>query len=162
MGRPPGSFGSSNLSSALTSRPGPMGSARAAWAPTIQSGHARCCQPSYVPCPPYGCPQHGEAPRQLRQLQLKFGPHVPTGADGFGTRGMGANHPIGPRTLLPASYVPCPPYGCPQHGEAPRQLRQLQLKFGPHVPTGADGFGTRGMGANHPIGPRTLLTGSPA
>ena len=42
MGRPPSSFGSSNLSSALTSRPGPMGSARAAWASTIQSGHARC------------------------------------------------------------------------------------------------------------------------
>jgi len=46
MGRPPGSFGSSNLSSALTSRPGPMGLARAAWASTIQSGHARCCQPA--------------------------------------------------------------------------------------------------------------------
>ena len=48
IGRPPGSFGSSNLSSALTSRPGPMGSARAAWAPTIQSGHGGCWQPSYV------------------------------------------------------------------------------------------------------------------
>jgi len=54
-------------------------------------------------------PQHGEAPRQLRQLQLKFGPHVPTGADGFGTRGMGANHPIGPRTLLAAQLLrACP------------------------------------------------------
>ena len=30
------------------------------------------------------------------------------------------------------------------------QLGQLKLMFGPHVPTGADGLGTRGMGAHHP------------
>ena len=40
------------------------------------------------------------------------------------------------------------------------QLGQLKLTmFGPHVPTGADGFGTRGMGAHHPVGPNTLLAG---
>jgi hypothetical protein len=37
-GRPPRSLGSSNLCSALTSRPGRMGLARAAWALTIELG----------------------------------------------------------------------------------------------------------------------------
>ena len=39
------------------------------------------------------------------------------------------------------------------------QLGQLKLMFGPHLPTGADGFGTRGMAAHHPVGPNTLLAG---
>jgi len=59
-------------------------------------------------------------------------------------------------TLAADDHSAC---GSRQHRKAPRQLRQLKLCFGPHVPTGADGFGTRGMGAHHPLGPNTLLAG---
>jgi len=103
IGRPACSLGSSNFGPTLTARPGPMGLPRKPRAVTVQAGQKRCCGGQVRACPPYAGSQLGEAPLQLRQLQLKFGPHVPTGADGFGTRGMGANHPIGPRTLLTGS-----------------------------------------------------------
>ena len=59
-------------------------------------------------------------PTQLGQLQLWFGPHVPTGADGFATQTTGRHRPGGAETLLRGQVRACPPCGSGQHWEAPQ------------------------------------------
>jgi hypothetical protein len=53
------------------------------------TGRPSCWQVSYVPAERVAVGSSGRPPTQLRQLKLMFGPHLPTGADGLGTRPMG-------------------------------------------------------------------------
>ena len=109
IGRPPRSSGSSNFGSALTSRPGPMGLPRKPRAVTLQSGHGGCCGVRYVPAHRRSVRSIGRPAWLLGQLQLWFGPHLPTGADGFATQTTGRHRPVGAWTLLRGQVRACPP-----------------------------------------------------
>ena len=62
----------------------------------------------------------GRPPTQLRQLQLWFGPHLPTGPDGFATQTTGRHRPVGAWRLLRGQVRACQACGRGQHWEAPQ------------------------------------------
>ena len=63
-----------------------------------------------------------------------FGPHLPTRADGLGTRPVVAHHPVGPRRLLRGQLRACRACGSRQHCKAPHAAWVAQTLFRPSAP----------------------------